>query len=113
MSRRAAIAVPTVVALLSGAGALIGWFSPAFLEQLHYVAAAVGAVFVVGLGWLIRKSRHKGVLDAPLITDPPGPEEFPHRAAERQETGDRHHGDEQARNRQQRLGRGGVHVTRT
>jgi hypothetical protein len=37
---------------------------------------------VIGLGWLIRRGRHKGALEHPLIVDPPGPEEFPRPAAE-------------------------------
>jgi len=43
-------------------------------------AAAAGAVFVVALGYGIRRARHKGPLEHPLIIDPPGPEEFPGRS---------------------------------
>jgi YjbE family integral membrane protein len=42
-------------------------------------SAAAGVVVVLGLGWLLRRSRHKGPLEQPLIVDPPGPEEFPHK----------------------------------
>jgi len=49
------------------------------LHMLHFWAAAAGAVFVVGLGWWLRQKHHKRLLDAPLIMDPPGPEEFPHK----------------------------------
>ena len=39
--------------------------------------------FVLALGWLIRRSKHKGALEHPLIVDPPGPEEFPPRTVDR------------------------------
>jgi YjbE family integral membrane protein len=57
------------------------WVSPDILHQLHYWAAAAGALLVVGLGWGIRRMRHRAPLEHPLIVDPPGPEEFPHRSA--------------------------------
>jgi YjbE family integral membrane protein len=37
--------------------ALNWWINPTLLENLHYVAAVAGAVFVVGVGWLIRSRR--------------------------------------------------------
>ena len=46
----------------------------------HLWAAAAGVVFVVGLGYLIRRAQHKRALEQPLIVDPPGPEEFPQKA---------------------------------
>ena len=49
------------------------------LHTLHFWAAAAGAVFVVAMGWWLRQKHHKRMLDAPLIMDPPGPEEFPHK----------------------------------
>ena len=70
-------------------GALLKWFSPAVLETLHYWAAAIGAAFVVGTGYLIRRMQHKEPLDHPLVVDPPGPEEFPHKQAEPQRARDR------------------------
>lgn len=54
------------------------WVGASLVEHLHYWAAGAGAVFVVGVGWLMRRVHHKKMLQAPLITDPPGPEEFPH-----------------------------------
>jgi len=75
--------------------ALPSWFSPVFIEGLHHYPlgfslprigevhvnwmALSGAIFVVATGLIIRRMRHKTALDAPLIVDPPGPEEFPHR----------------------------------
>jgi YjbE family integral membrane protein len=50
------------------------------VDKLHLWAAAVGAIFVVAVGWLIRRAKHRGPLEHPLIIDPPGPEEFPPRA---------------------------------
>ena len=50
-------------------------------RQGHLWAAAAGAVFVVAVGWAIRRAKHKGALEQPLIVDPPGPEEFPPAAA--------------------------------
>jgi YjbE family integral membrane protein len=84
--------------------ALPGWISPELLKQIHYfpigslpgigpltlnLAAVIGAAFVVGTGYLIRRMRHKEPLDHPLVVDPPGPEEFPHKQAERQPARDR------------------------
>jgi YjbE family integral membrane protein len=62
--------------------AVIGWLGEEFVERAHLWSAAVGAVFVVVVGWTIRRSRHKPLLDHPLIVDPPGPEEFPHKQVE-------------------------------
>ena len=49
------------------------------MHTLHYWAAAAGAVFVVGTGFWLRQYQHKKMLEQPLIIDPPGPEEFPHK----------------------------------
>jgi len=51
----------------------------AFVDKWHLWAAAAGVVFVIALGWIIRKTKHKKALEQPLIVDPPGPEEFPSR----------------------------------
>ena len=48
-------------------------------QTLTEIHAAAGAVFVVALGYVIRRVKHKGALEHPLIIDPPGPEEFPPR----------------------------------
>jgi len=37
--------------------ALANWISPALLEHLHYWAAAIGALFVVGLGYTLMRRR--------------------------------------------------------
>ncbi len=58
--------------------AVAGWLGPDLVHRYEYWAAAAGVVFVLGLGWLIRRARHKTMLEQPLILDPPGPEEFPH-----------------------------------
>src|SRR5262245_36347841 len=60
--------------------AVIGWLGEPLVDKLHLWAAAVGAIFVVAVGWWIRHRHHKRLLDAPLIVDPPGPEEFPHKS---------------------------------
>jgi YjbE family integral membrane protein len=39
-------------------GALLNIASATTLENLHYVAAAAGAVFVIALGMILRRSRH-------------------------------------------------------
>ncbi len=31
------------------------------------------------MGYWLRQYQHKKLLDAPLVVDPPGPEEFPHK----------------------------------
>jgi predicted tellurium resistance membrane protein TerC len=59
--------------------AVISYLGQEFVDKIHLWAAGVGAIFVVALGWLIRRAKHKGPLEPNLIIDPPGPEEFPHR----------------------------------
>jgi YjbE family integral membrane protein len=49
-------------------GALARWFNPALLDQLHVPAAAAGAVFVILIGSLIRRSRHLAAMEEPFIT---------------------------------------------
>jgi len=34
------------------------WFNPVIIAELHYWAAAAGAVFVVGVGYWIRSRRN-------------------------------------------------------
>jgi len=69
--------------------AIVSWLGDATVERWHLWAAAAGAVLVVALGYGIRKLRHKSPLEHPLIVDPPGPEEFPPRAAQHQPARDR------------------------
>jgi YjbE family integral membrane protein len=59
--------------------AVSGWLGHELAERLHLWSAAAGAVFVCVVGWAIRRAKHKGALEHPLIVDPPGPEEFPPR----------------------------------
>ena len=61
--------------------AVAGYLGADFVHRWELWAAAAGVVFVLGLGWLIRRGRHKGALEQPLIVDPPGPEQFPHPTA--------------------------------
>ena len=49
-------------------GALAHWFNPALLDQLHYPAAAAGAIFVLLVGSLIRRSRQLAAMEEPFIT---------------------------------------------
>ena len=62
--------------------AVVRWLGKEAVEHWHLWGAAAGAAFVVALGWVIRRMHHKRALEHPLIIDPPGPEEFPRRAAE-------------------------------
>jgi YjbE family integral membrane protein len=57
--------------------ALATYLGAEMVEKYHLWAAAVGAVFVVALGYLIRRIKHKTPLEAPLIIDSPGPHDFP------------------------------------
>jgi YjbE family integral membrane protein len=61
--------------------AVVSYLGQAFVDRVHLFSAAAGATLVVALGWIIRRAHHKKALDAPLIVDPPGPEEFPPRRA--------------------------------
>ncbi len=49
-------------------GALARWFNPALLDQLHIPAAAAGAIFVLLIGSLIRRSRNIAAMEEPMIT---------------------------------------------
>jgi YjbE family integral membrane protein len=57
--------------------ALAGYLGAEMVEKYHLWAAALGAVFVVAAGYLIRRIKHKTPLQAPLIIDSPGPHDFP------------------------------------
>jgi YjbE family integral membrane protein len=59
--------------------AVVNYLGQEFVHRIHLWAAAAGAIFVVAAGWSIRRARHKGALEHPLIIDPSGPEEFPPR----------------------------------
>ena len=81
----------------AGAG-LLGWVAGEIMIKDAAIAAlarpgrrstagicgrrAAGVVFVIGLGWIIRRAQHKRALEQPLIVDPPGPEEFPQKSPE-------------------------------
>ena len=49
--------------------ALFDWFPADIIDKLHYWAAAAGAVFVVGVGYLLRRAHHQRMLEAPLIVE--------------------------------------------
>jgi YjbE family integral membrane protein len=57
--------------------ALASYLGAELVEKYHLWAAAIGAVFVVAAGYLIRRVKHKTALEAPLIVDSPGPHDFP------------------------------------
>jgi YjbE family integral membrane protein len=61
--------------------AVAGYLGEAFVHRWELWAATAGVLAVLGVGWMIRRSKHKSMLEQPLITDPPGPEEFPHGTA--------------------------------
>jgi YjbE family integral membrane protein len=80
--------------LVWAGAALLGWvagdimakdpaleriLTPDQMHTLHYWAAAAGAVFVLLMGYWFRQYQHRKLLAAPLVVDPPGPEEFPHK----------------------------------
>ena len=60
--------------------AVESWLGAETVDRLHLWAAAAGVVFVIALGYAIRRVQHKRALEQPLIIDPPGPEEFPRRS---------------------------------
>jgi YjbE family integral membrane protein len=61
--------------------AVIGWLGEETVERLHLWAAGIGALFVVAVGWVIRRMHHKSALEQPLAVDPPGPNEFPQKSS--------------------------------
>jgi YjbE family integral membrane protein len=58
--------------------AVAGYLGADLVHRWEFFAAAAGVVFVLAAGWLLRRAKHKTLLEAPLVADPPGPEEFPH-----------------------------------
>ncbi len=60
--------------------AVVGYLGQELVDKIHLWAAAAGAVLVLALGYFIRKMKGKEPLDAPLVVDSPGPDDFPHRA---------------------------------
>ena len=73
--------------------AVAGYLGADVVHRWEYWAAAAGVVFVLVFGWLLRRGKHKGPMDPPLIVDPPGPEEFPHpTAAQKQGSADKARG---------------------
>jgi YjbE family integral membrane protein len=60
--------------------AVAGYLGPELVHRWELWSAATGVAIVLGTGWLIRRSKHKGPLEHPLIVDAPGSEEFPHSA---------------------------------
>jgi YjbE family integral membrane protein len=61
--------------------AIANWLGQPAVDRWHLWAAGAGVVFVIGLGWIIRRIQHKRALEQPLIIDPPGPEEFPQKSS--------------------------------
>jgi YjbE family integral membrane protein len=61
--------------------AVASYLGEAFVHRWELWSATAGVLFVLGLGWVLRRSKHEAMLEHPLIVDPPGPEEFPHRPA--------------------------------
>jgi YjbE family integral membrane protein len=61
--------------------AVAGYLGDAFVHRWELWAATASVLFVIGIGYLMRRTKHKQMLEHPLIVDPPGPEEFPHSVA--------------------------------
>ena len=73
--------------------AVAGYLGEELVHRWEYWSAAAGAIFVLAVGYLLRRSKHKAMLEEPLIVDPPGPEEFPHATpAEKQAAADQARG---------------------
>jgi YjbE family integral membrane protein len=62
--------------------AVESWLGADTVHHWHFWAAAAGALLVVVVGWAIRRMKHKGAVDPPLIVDRPEANKFPPRAAE-------------------------------
>jgi YjbE family integral membrane protein len=58
--------------------AVANWLGEAFVDRWHMWGAAAGVVFVLAVGWIIKRIQHRRALEH-LVVDPPGPEEFPRR----------------------------------
>jgi YjbE family integral membrane protein len=57
--------------------ATVGYLGAEVVHHYKYWAAAAGALFVVAVGYYIRRRKHLAMTEGPLIVDPPGPEVFP------------------------------------
>jgi predicted tellurium resistance membrane protein TerC len=60
--------------------AVVSWLGHDLADSLHLWGAGAGAVFVVGLGWMLKRMQHRRATEH-LVVDPAGPEEFPSRVA--------------------------------
>jgi YjbE family integral membrane protein len=69
--------------------ALFDWFPADAVDKAHYWAAGIGAIFVVGVGYLLRRKHHQRMLEAPLIVEVPRVE-FPHHHDQREHAKDKH-----------------------
>jgi YjbE family integral membrane protein len=65
--------------------AVAGYLGEELVHRWEYWSAGAGVIFVLAFGWLLRRARHKKLTEAPLVVDPPGPEEFPHRTPAQKE----------------------------
>jgi YjbE family integral membrane protein len=61
--------------------AVVGYLGEETVHRIHLWSAGVGAVFVVAVGWLIRRAKQRRALAHPLVIDHAGAEEYPERAA--------------------------------
>ena len=65
--------------------AVVGYLGEEMVHRWEYWAAGAGVIFVLAFGWLLRRAKHKTLTEAPLVVDPPGPEEFPHPTPEQKQ----------------------------
>jgi YjbE family integral membrane protein len=61
--------------------AVAGYLGHELVHRWEYWSAGAGVLVVLGVGWMLRRAKHKALLEQPLIVDPAGPEEFPHAKA--------------------------------
>jgi YjbE family integral membrane protein len=49
--------------------AVVGYLGQELVDRIHLWAAAVGALFVIAVGWFLRRGKHKDALEPPLVAD--------------------------------------------
>ncbi len=57
---------------ITDAAGMANYLGTEVVHRWELWSAAAGVVIVLSVGWMLRRSKHKSLLEQPLIIDPPG-----------------------------------------